>query len=82
MDIQLLPTDKKFTDSPDIGKDCICSRCGKPIEKGMPLRLWPEDIKNNPESNYEYRFHGSCVGIPDLDKEEDEEEIFNPYDQF
>lgn len=55
----LLPTDRRFTDSPDVGlPECICSRCGKPIgEDEVPIRVWPAD------QSYEYRFHPACLGF-------------------
>ena len=56
MIIDIKPTDKLFRDSPDVGPQCICSRCGKPIESGVPIRAWPRD-------NLEYRFHPECLGF-------------------
>lgn len=64
---KILPSDRKFFDSPDVGhRDCICSRCGERITKGIPIRAWGED------KNYEYRFHPSCFGIQETEKEFDD----------
>lgn len=57
MEITLLETDILFTDSPDYGPDCLCSRCQKPI-LNIPLRMWPND------GSGEYRFHFVCQGWP------------------
>ena len=43
-----------FQDSPEAGKNCLCSRCLKPI-KHVALRCWPD-------SGGEYRFHFKCQG--------------------
>lgn len=41
MELEILETDKHFTDSPDAGEaTCFCSRCGNVItEDEVPLRL-------------------------------------------
>lgn len=58
--IEILPTDKKFQDSPDAGDpSCWCSRCLLPIgEDDVPLRAFPED------GSGEYRYHIQCVFYP------------------
>lgn len=43
-----------FSDSPDIGRHCICSVCGHPITKGVPVRVYDES------RNMEARFHIAC----------------------
>ena len=61
--IQILETDKLFTDSPDTGDiDCLCSRCGKQInESECPLRCWPTDQTTGQPDNSEYRFCEKCM---------------------
>lgn len=56
--IEIRQSDRIFTDSPDAGPECLCSRCGKPIteDDGPPIRAWPEN------SNCEYRYHPVCLG--------------------
>lgn len=82
MDLTLLPTDQKFTDSPDAGHPkCLCSRCGKRIEEWHSpcLRAMPEN------ENAEYRFHWGCVGGRDRTKEEwqaDQDEFFDSLDHL
>lgn len=64
MNIQILPTDKLFTDSPDAGtKECICSRCLKLIteEEAPAIRVWPEDESTGVLTNTEYIFHINCL---------------------
>jgi hypothetical protein len=56
---EILPTDRRFEDSPDDGTpECLCSRCGQVIEEkcSPAIRAWPE------RGNYEYRYHPHCVG--------------------
>jgi len=59
MDLALLPTDTRFTESPDEGMpDCLCSRCGKVIAaETIAIRAWPADCR------YELRYHPQCLGI-------------------
>jgi hypothetical protein len=59
----VLPTDRRFDTSPDAGDpECLCSRCGKPIEeRALPIRAWP------PNAEYEYRFHPKCLGFENFD---------------
>ena len=74
--IQILSSDRTFTDSPNIGDSrCICSRCGERIKNSREgaIRGWEK------EKNLEYRFHYRCLGIeksedPDWDDEEYPEE--------
>lgn len=40
-----------FEDSPDVGPDCLCSVCGKPITEGVPVRVFDN------ETGKEARFH-------------------------
>lgn len=56
---RILPSDRPFLESPDVGHpDCLCSRCEKMIgEAEVPIRVWPADRR------YEYRFHQGCFGI-------------------
>lgn len=52
-----------FFESPDVGDpSCVCSRCSKPITKGIPVRVFV-----NEGADGEYRYHGACVGLPSLD---------------
>lgn len=44
-----------FTDSPDLGPDCLCSWCGKAIEDDVPIRIFDE------KSGQETRFHQTCI---------------------
>lgn len=55
----ILPTDTRFTDSPDAGAPtCLCSRCLLQISEGtVPIRATPAD------GSYEYRFHPACFGV-------------------
>lgn len=49
-----------FHDSPDVGvPTCICSWCGKPIERGVPIRLYWERTRTDV---LEARFHDACMG--------------------
>lgn len=57
----ILPTDRMFLDSPEPGRDCICSRCGRPITEGIPIRVVPDDADPR-TTNYEYRYHPGCIG--------------------
>jgi len=59
-EINILPADTKFTDSPGAGDPkCLCSRCGKPIaENQIPIRSWPDGM------SYEWRYHLQCI-LPD-----------------
>lgn len=52
------PDDTLFHDSPDTGRDCLCSRCGQAIlaRDGPAVRIWPE-------SGGEFRYHPSCIGM-------------------
>jgi len=64
--LELLPTDQAFADSPDAGDPvCTCSRCGEPIAEGVvPIRVW------DTEHGYrEWRYHPACLGlqVPALD---------------
>jgi hypothetical protein len=69
---QILPTDVRFTTSPDTGEpDCLCSRCGEVIEErcAPAIRCWP------PTAIFEYRFHPHCVGAsPCCDGDDEDEE--------
>jgi hypothetical protein len=56
---RVIESDKIFKDSPDVGEDCMCSRCRKPILEGVPIRL----VAANDEELIiigEYRFHQHC----------------------
>jgi hypothetical protein len=55
----VLPTDQRFTDSPNAGDpECVCSRCGNPIPaSGSPIRVFVNG------GNAEYRYHPACVGM-------------------
>ena len=55
MEIGIKRSDILFVDSPDPGRNCLCSRCQKPIMDGA-IRCWPED-------GGEYRYHAECVGM-------------------
>jgi hypothetical protein len=61
----ILPTDRRFIDSPDAGAaGCLCSHCGKPIgEDEIPIRAWPA----RGGRSYEYRFHPACLGFDDYE---------------
>lgn len=74
--IQILDTDTKFFDSPDVGfPECLCSRCGYIIIGGVPLRAWPDDIGQPGSENYEYRYHNACQGLsPELDRDQELED--------
>lgn len=53
---QVSESDVWFTDSPDAGENCPCSRCGKTIEeKDTPLRVF--------DDGRERRYHPECLGI-------------------
>jgi len=43
-----------FKDSPDVGPDCLCSKCLEPILEGVPIRFFDS------ETDSEARFHMSC----------------------
>lgn len=53
-----------FTDSPDVGPDCYCSKCGEPI-KIMAIRVFDD------KSGKEARFHQDCFDIADFEEEID-----------
>ena len=74
--INILSTDTRFLDSPDVGEpDCLCSRCGKPILGGVPFRAWPDDIGQPGSDNYEYRYHNACQGLdPKYDQDQELED--------
>jgi hypothetical protein len=67
MPIALLPTDTLFLDYADVGPDCLCSRCGKPILRGVPIRCWRAS-----EPDFAYRFHPACLGFEVLDDDDEE----------
>lgn len=47
-----------FTDSPDVGDSaCLCSWCGKVIERGVPIRMYRTI---SPGEVLEARFHDAC----------------------
>lgn len=55
--LKILPTDKSFTDSPDVGDPaCLCSRCGK--------RIGVEEVPTRATLNgrLEYRYCDRCTG--------------------
>lgn len=60
--IQVLPSDRKFDDSPDAGEaTCLCSRCGQVIgETNVPIRVFVYEGRDG-----EYRYHARCVGLAD-----------------
>lgn len=68
----ILPSDRRFTDSPEPGPDCWCSRCDQPIIKGLVFRFWPRE--RNGSIVYEYRYHPACVGVQVLLEDDEEEE--------
>lgn len=53
--------DTPFLDSPDVGPKCICSRCGKPILNGVPIRAWPPATAPG-GIQVEFRYHPECLG--------------------
>ena len=64
----VLPTDRLFTDSPDVGRrDCLCSRCGQRITD-FSIRVWPKGGASMPGKYLyhralgEYRYHPACFG--------------------
>ncbi len=75
MEINILPTDRIFSNSPDVGPNCTCSRCGKPILKGVPIRCWPDM-----NTKHEYRFHPQCLGLTVI--EDDDIELFDDPEFF
>jgi hypothetical protein len=60
--VLVLPSDKRFIDSPDTGwPECICSRCGIVIEESeCPIRVWPDDFS---KESWEYRYHIKCLEV-------------------
>lgn len=70
------------TDSPDVGDPaCICSWCGKPIERGTPIRLY---WKRSPKDVLEARFHDACcepvfgMKVQSLDDDDDDDDDWWP----
>lgn len=59
--IQVLATDKLFSDSPGAGmEDCTCSRCGGMIqEEELPYRVFVRSREGKPPTN-EYRYCEKC----------------------
>lgn len=82
-EINVLPGDKEFKDSPDTGwPECICSRCSAKIkEREMPLRMLTE-------RNTEYRYCMKCqkkMGIDygtsyNADEDTWDDDYDEPYD--
>ena len=67
--IEILPTDVPYHESPGIGPNCICSRCGEPILAGVPISTFDE---NPIPTGTEWRFHPECLEIkvvPDVEIE-------------
>lgn len=58
--VKIEAQDTPFFDSPDVGPKCLCSRCGKPILKGVPIRAWPPNT--SPSGLIEFRYHPECLG--------------------
>ena len=58
--------DRIWSDSPDMGKDCKCSRCAEPILRGIPMRMFVK------ATNQEYRYHLECLGMK-IPYDEDED---------
>lgn len=58
---KIQPTDTKFYTSPDAGHpECLCSRCGRLIERDdFLIRMWPEDPEKS--GDWEMRFHIHCL---------------------
>lgn len=74
--VKIQEGDTPFFDSPDVGKTCLCSRCGKPIEKGVPIRAWPPNTAPA-GTQLEFRYHPECLGwkqAEDFDDDMDEGE--------
>lgn len=74
----ILPTDKSFKTSPQEGKDCLCSRCLKPILKGPVIRAWPDNIGEDEKSNIEWRFHPECIGMTAFNSDDEDDDFFDP----
>ena len=83
--IEILQSDRAFTDSPDIGHHrCLCSRCGERIRnsKEGAIRGWTGD------KALEYRYHYRCLGIEEssdsdwIDDLPDEYEEDYPYPEI
>ena len=73
--IEILDSDTRFSDSPQLGPDCLCSRCGKPILAGVPLRMHPSDMTEDPATQHEYRYHNVCQGLdPSFDENNDDDD--------
>lgn len=69
--ILALSTDRIFHGSPDVGPECLCSRCNKPILTGVPLRAF---LHESPGT--EYRYHAECVRIVEVPEVDEEETAF------
>lgn len=59
--VKIEEDDTLFLDSPDVGPKCLCSRCGKPILKGVPIRAWPPTTVPG-GIQVEFRYHPECLG--------------------
>jgi hypothetical protein len=56
---RVLAEDAVFTDSPDEGPACTCSRCRRPVLSHV-IRLWEPGAAGR----LERRYHPGCLGLP------------------
>jgi hypothetical protein len=56
---RVLAEDVVFTDSPDEGPACTCSRCRRPVLSHV-IRLWEPGAAGR----LERRYHPGCLGLP------------------
>lgn len=66
----ILLTDKLFTDSPDVGPTCLCSRCGLVIYHQV-IRAWP-DVSANHAQYYHEKTNVEIIDIETIPNGEGE----------
>jgi hypothetical protein len=64
---EIRSTDTLFLEYADVGPDCTCSRCGRPILRGIPIRAWRDT-----EPDFAYRFHPECLGGEPFDDDDED----------